>query len=282
MTSSQVSADPVAAEKNAFWLTFPKQHGAWSILLISYLIGSGVGGFQRWDSLVFFFAMLGGFFFRQAGGTYLKIASNDKNRKTVLYYTLLYFLIFSLCGIFLVWVSKLWLFIPIGGVSLVFLGVSVLLSKNKKDLTISGEITGILGLSLVAPAAEYAACGVFSERSYAVWVAGLLYFIGSIFHVRYLVRKKKESKKELVYRLRAGGLSLGYHGLALVVAVALSLPVQFLPLYFSLTLVPNTVKAFRTVLRRYKTHPAVKSIGYAELTHSLIFSLLAIATFYIN
>jgi len=60
-----------------------------------------------------------------------------------------------------------------------------------KPLTLVAELTGTFGLSLAALASAYCQTGRLTAASIALWGLCALFFSGSVFHVRSLVRARE-------------------------------------------------------------------------------------------
>jgi hypothetical protein len=264
--------------RSGFALTVPRQHGAWSMLLAGFVLGLASGQRCGAEGLLLLVAVLFGFWARHAAGLFLRSSRSDR-RAYVLPWAVGYASVSLLAGALLVVGYHRWLLLPLGGVVLVLAGVSVILERRRQDRTTVGELVGVLGLSVVIPAAAYAATGVFAATTAGLWALGALFFGGSVFHVRYLVRHRRESGGPLASRLRAGGPSVAYHLAALTASIGLS-AVDALPPLAPLSLLPVTVKALWTVGRRREGEINVRHIGYVELAHTLIFVVLAMLAFH--
>lgn len=139
-------------------IVIPKQHGAWSILIASFILGASLGGKFGIESALLLLAVLSAFLGRYTASEYLKLPVSDAARKNLFAWLAplrgfaLFLAIFLLGATLLVIKYSRWFLIPLGIVSFAITALSLYLAKKGKDLTLSGEITNILGLSLVAPA----------------------------------------------------------------------------------------------------------------------------------
>ena len=67
----------------------------------------------------------------------------------------------------------------ISGIGLAAFSLS--LEKDKRDMTLGGQIINILGLSLIAPAAQYCASGSYSLKTLGVWLVCVFFFWEAFF-----------------------------------------------------------------------------------------------------
>ncbi|MCQ3976894.1 MAG: hypothetical protein DPW09_25990 [Anaerolineae bacterium] len=67
-----------------------------------------------------------------------------------------------------------------GAVLLVF---NLWLVSRRQELSVVGELVGIVGLALGAPMAYYVASGQLDGTAIALWFINALYFGGTVFYV---------------------------------------------------------------------------------------------------
>ena len=261
-----------------FRATVPKQHGAWTVLIACFIIGAGVGARFSLEIIILWVSVIAAFLGRGASGMYLPLSPEERRRQGLSAWIMFYFGIFLLSGAWLVLGYKLRLLGLLGSAGMGLAVFSLSLEKEKKDMTLGGQILSILGLSLIAPAAQYCVSGSYSLKTLGVWLVCIFFFLGSVFHVRFLVRRRLEAVGELGERLRAGFASLAFHLSVLFAAVVLS-KLKVIPLFAPLALVPVTLKAVWPIIRRNRNPLPVKSIGRLELIHTLIFLIITVVVF---
>jgi hypothetical protein len=262
-------------------IVIPKQHGAWSILIASFILGASLGGKFGVESVLLLLAVLSAFLGRYTASEYLKLPVSDAARKNLfvpLGGLALFLAIFLLGATLLVIKYSRWFLIPLGIVSFAITALSLYLAKKGKDLTLSGEIINMLGLSLVAPAAEYTSRGIYSLRTFGLWLLGSFFFAGSAFRVRYFTRKRLEAGGEFRERLKAGMSSLIFHIAAFLITFGLTRN-NVLPSLAPLTLAPINLRVLWSVGRRYKNPIPIRAIGYIELFHTLVFLALVMTAY---
>ncbi len=259
----------------------PRQHGAWSVLISCLVLGMAIGGRLGAESVLLMVSVIAGFFAQHTASLYLRLLKKiDKRRKKVLAWAIGYSSLFLSVGALLIIWYDLWFLLLLGFLALLFIATTLILRQKRKEFTTAGELVEILGLSLVAPAAEYSTTGVFSTQTVGLWMICTFFFGGSVFHVRYLVRKQTETAGPLLVRFRAGLPSIVYHLIVFATSVGLSTIMGILPSLAPIALLPVTFKALWAVGRRYEAALSIRRIGYVELIHTLIFMFLAVWAFH--
>jgi hypothetical protein len=263
--------------RSAFGLTISRQYGAWSMLVACFLIGALVGSGWSPRILVLLPAVVFGYMTRYGAGVYLR-SSVTKERRGVLAWTAVYSALVLVAGGALVFVYELWMLLPLGVIIIAFGVATVVLSQRKMDTTTSGELVGILGLTLVAPAAEYVSSGVVSTGTVGLWLLCAFFFCGSVFHVRYLVRRRSESIGPAKARMEAGWPSLAYHLVVLCISLVLAFA-RVLPSVAPAVLIPTAVRASVAVGVRFRKPVPVRRIGMTEVLNTIVFLVLTVLIF---
>lgn len=262
----------------AFTLTIPRQHGAWSVLISSLVLGTAVGGEFGVEGQLLLASAICGFLGRHAGGVYLKLTGTDRRRNKVLGWAAGFTATSLTLGLLLITRYDRWFLLPLGFIVLLFVVMVMLYERRGKDRTTSGELLAIVGLSLAAPAAAYCATGAVAMHILGLWALSAIFFGGSVFHVRHVVRNRREGAGPLAQRLRAGVPSISYHLAGLAAAFCLS-ATRVLPTLAPLALAPVTTKALWAVARRRQAPVSIRRVGYSELAHTLAFALLTVLAF---
>jgi hypothetical protein len=272
-------ATPPHSAGGALPLVVPRQHGAWSILLISYLIGTfavtGVGGAAPWLALV---ALVCGFVARHALVQALAL------RRKGLGWSRLGLWGFAFGAVSLAGTGALILFydhwglLLIGGLAALAALAALVVERYHKDRTAWGEIVGVLGLSTAIPFAAYARAGRLDSTLLGLWLLGALYFAGPVFHVRFLVRSWRARRGPLTQRLRSGWSSLVYHLLAFGAAAGLS-ALGWTPAWVAAALVPCALKAVWALRAGKDAPPVIRALGFVELAHSVGFAVVLLLAY---
>jgi hypothetical protein len=199
----------------------------------------------------------------------------------LLVWTSIYLGISGLGGLWLITVGKrpgLLALAPIAG----FLLVAYLRQvTRRKESSVLGELIGISGLVLSAPAAYYAITGRYDATAAGLWAIHLLYFSGTVFYIKLKVREqaRRKAPTELSQRLVAGRACLAYQTTALTVVALLTL-LRWMPALAPLALIPVTVKmVLGTVRWQDRRSLSLVRLGLAEVGHSLLFGVMTVLIF---
>ena len=264
--------------QNTFCATIPKQHGAWVVLIACLALGMSAAGKFRFEVMLILLAVIAAFLGRNALSARLRPSSSEEQRQGLSVWAMLYFAVFLLAGAGLILGYKLWFLLPLGLAGFILTAVSLGLERIRKDMTAGGQIISILGIALAAPAMEYAAMGRYSSRTLAVWLICSLFFAGSIFHVRHMARKRPNSGKFFLERLKVD-FPLALFNLGAFLTAVILTKFRIFPAYAPLAFIPGTLKALHLVGWTNNKPVSLKRVGYAELIHTLIFLVIAVFVF---
>ena len=227
-------------------LFLPKQHGAWAMLLIPFWLGVVASHFL-WQHIPFF---IGWLFLYLATYPMLLVFKRKKisfYRKWTIIYMLpaLIFLLVPLLNR-----PSIILF----GVGMIpFFCINAYFSSKNNDRALMNDISAILVFGIAGLASSFLAEGFISELSWLAFISSTLFFIGSTFYVKTMIREKKS----MVYR----NISWGYHVFVWLLWLLLG---QWL---VSLAIFPSVVRAFYF----YKKPYSVKKVGILEIFNAVLF-----------
>lgn len=250
---------------------FPRQHGAWSVLLASLALGAVAAGETGIEYVLFFVSAVFGFMGRYAIALYNQLPGSDERKTSALMLSLVYMGMAAFTSAILITVYKLWLLIPLILIMLSFLGVSIVFQQRRKERTVSGEITGLTGLSLVSLLAAYSVRGSVEPGMIGIWLLSLLFFVGSVFHVRFVAARCATDSRA----------NLFYHLIALALAVFLAVA-GYIPSLATVAMIPVTVKVVLAVKRNKGVRQPLRRIGYIELSHTVLFVVLCFVSVWLK
>jgi hypothetical protein len=257
-----------------FLNTFPKKHGAWSIFLVSIIIGTvSSTDFKLIPFLLLLVSSISGFLVRENFNLLLKLPKGDRRGKFLLISSSIHLILISFTLLPLLIFYRYYLLIPFSLLAVLLTLLSLYLSSKKMELTIPSEILGIFGLSLPIPAFYYILEGKLELESLYLFIFVFLFFSGSVFHVRYLVRQKNILSEKFWVRLTAGKYSLFYHTLFFIFSIYLSRS-SLLPEYIYIAILPTLLKSYYFVFKKFDKPIPLKKIGYTELLTSGLFVVL--------
>ncbi|SEN14385.1 YwiC-like protein [Mesobacillus persicus] len=179
-------------------LFLPKQHGAWAMLIIPFWLGAAATEFI-WQHIPFFI-----------GWILLYLATYPmlflfKKKKVAFYrkWTLIYLL--PALAFLMVPLFTTPTIVFFGLAMLPFFAVNAYYSSKKDERALMNDISAILCFSIAGLASSFLPTASLNVEAWLVFVAVTLFFIGSTFYVKTMVREKNN--------LRFKYLSWGYHAL---------------------------------------------------------------------
>lgn len=283
MPGTEHVASPTQATRQSSRLwppLLPREHGGWAMLLAPLFVGGLSGGAF---TLPVALTIVAAFFVYLARHPLALLARAQGRRErapsSTLVWLFVYALVAATAGLPLLLVYGLWLLAPLGLLAGTLMVVHLYLATRRSEMSVVGEIVGISGLTLGAPAAYYAASGELGLTATSLWLLSLLYFAGAVFYVKLKVRvhTRREPPSGLVSRLSVGRVAVLYHVAVVGVAVLLVAGGMVPPLA-PLAYVPVTCKAVQGALD-WRRVVNVKRLGAVEIIHSLIFAVIVIAAY---
>ncbi|MDE5415909.1 YwiC-like family protein [Alkalihalobacterium chitinilyticum] len=233
-------------------LYIPREHGAWAMLIIPYLLGSLFSN-TTWTHFIFFIGILSFYF---ATGPVLSYIRKPKLGKSVVPALLLYILIGSLfiIPVLIKYPFLLLLFLMISPCFL----INMWFAKLKKERLFINDVIAIIGFSFLVMFAFYIGNGEIPSQAYFIMFLNISFFIGSVFHVKTFIRERGNK--------RFHKLSNFYHGGLIIVPVLLGLP------FVALALAVSSIKTW--IMPKKNIKPI--TLGLIELGNSVAFVLLLV------
>lgn len=226
------------------WM-IPKQHGAWSMLILPFLLGGIVGGWTLAHlsfAVAWLFVYMGTFFLFQ----YVK---QRKKSNELLRTVVAYLAIASVAAIpvfiaewHLIWFALA--MVPFGLVNATF-------AKQRDERNVWNDVSAVTSFCIGGMASYYLGAQALTWTMCWVFVLPYLYFIGSIFYVKTMIREKNST----TYR----NISWGYHVLLFAGMVGFGYPL------LALAYGPSLIRA---VVFYGKKIPIMK-IGIFEIVNSV-------------
>ena len=211
-------------------ILFPNEHGAWGMFVASFLVGWLAAPELSWRPLLLLPAAVGAFLARYPAGIYFKKRRVARAMKITLHREKKWFLIYSV----LTAAAVLPLFYPLGwrwllpfaGFSIAALVFHLRAVIRRKERTFFVEWSAMAGISVLAPAASYAAVLRLHALSLLTWFLVVLFNTWRIIIVRRRVARKREEpvdfrsvgRREILYSLIFIALIAG------IVRIVVSIP----------------------------------------------------------
>lgn len=177
-------------------ILFPNEHGAWAMFIIAFLLGWLAAPVFSHRPLLLLPAAIGAFLTRYPLGIYFKKRRVTRALKIPPTYEKKWFLIYSLFTA----VVSFPLFYPLGWWWLLLFGAAASLIMalhlsaiiRRKERTFFIEETAVIGLSLLTPAASYAALTHFHPEPLVLWALLVAFNTWRVAVVRGQIARKKE------------------------------------------------------------------------------------------
>ncbi|MGC8833623.1 MAG: YwiC-like family protein [Armatimonadota bacterium] len=245
--------------------SWPKEHGAWVILAVSFAIGAVSGAGNLSWQLVLLAAALLAFLGRADFAEWIRGKKPPK--------AFPWFLVDALGAavlLVLLIVNGYRLLLPLAVVSGVALAVHTFAYAKRSSRKLWVEAIGVVGLAASAPAAWYVSTGELWPKGAALWALCALYFTGAVMHVEHLLAARS-GRLRTAQLLRK--LSVAYHLCAVVLAVAVAYTTG-LPWLVSTAMVPAWIRAMHP--KSSCQHGPLTRVGRAESLYAAIFASILI------
>ncbi|WP_333871287.1 YwiC-like family protein [Desulforamulus putei] len=234
----------------------PKEHGVWAMLVVPFVLGAASQGLN-WLQVPL---LLGWLLLYLTSYPLMMICRNYRNaakyRKWLIIYGLMAaaFLIVPITR----YPALLWL----GAALFIILLVNLYYARMNRERELLNNFTAVAGLSLGAVAGGYVGAGSWSNDLLWVWLFCVVFFMGSVFFVKSMIRERTNPH----FRR----LSWGYHGA--VVFFTFIITGSWM---LTLAYLPSLVRAIYCTGREMTP----LQIGKLEIANSLFFVILAIGYF---
>ena len=196
-------------------LRIPKEHGAWAMLYTPFAAGLAVSRSFSWALPLLLAAVTCLFIGRDSLLAWGRARSRGEPSGPALRETAFMLGLALACGIVAALVWRLPGLLWMGLTALLLLGVNFSQVVRREHRALEAEILGVVGLTLTAPAAYYAARGRWDAAALWLWLLSALCFASSIFYVRLRVLSPQPRKDQARQDLRVR--SMAYHAFLVVV-----------------------------------------------------------------
>ena len=262
----------------------PREHGAWAMLIMPWVVGVGVAGRVVPEALLFLLAAVCCFGARYPLGILAKERSAKggragRTRSEPLFWLAGYGALAGLCGAALLFGYGRWGLLPLGLAALPLLALQPALRRHRLDRTVVGELLAFAGLALTGPGAYYVSTGRPDATAGLVWLLTFLYAGASVFYVKLRVKQRM---------LRAAAFGLGQRWLLgrdmalyqaiLLATVALLAITRQVPWLAPAAFAPLSYKVVRDIWR-VAPELNLRRLGLVEIGHSVAFVVLLIAAY---
>lgn len=165
-------------------LFLPKQHGAWAMVIIPFWLGVAATEFM-WSHIPFFI----GWLFLYLATYPMLLLFKRKKMNFYRKWTLIYLVPALILLMFPLWVRPS---IIIFGISMIpFFLLNAFYSSKNRDRAFGNDVSAIFVFSFAGLASSYLPAGELNLASLTIFIASILFFIGSTFFVKTMIREKK-------------------------------------------------------------------------------------------
>jgi len=260
-------------------LVWPREHGAWGILLVPLVTGAAVGlaaGRGVLPLLLFTLAALALFCLRVPAEVLLETtplrAQSPAERRAVISFLSFYAAVAGASLLLLFWRERAYGLLLLAAAAAVAFGAQAVLRKLGRDTRMISQLVGAIGLTSTAAGAYYVAAGNLDTRALVLWAANWFFAANQIHYVQLRIHAARAGGR--TQKLARGwGFLLGEAVIALLLVLAWHL--ALLPGWATLAFAPVLLRGLAWFLRP----PAplqVHRLGQSELEHAIAFGLLFI------
>ena len=263
-------------------MVVPREHGAWGLLLVPLFTGV-VAGFapehRIWSLLLFTLTSLSLFCLRTPVESLLGAgpipARTPEERRTALIAGTAFGLLAGVCLFGLMWKGQYPLLLALGAVTACAVVAQALLRKLGRSTRMISQVVGAIGLTCTAPCAYYIGTGRLDERAFVLWVANWIFAGDQIHFVQLRIHAARAATfTEKFQRARSFFLAQP----VLLAALVLASVRHVLPPFAMIAFIPAVVRGAAWFFRGPEPLD-VKSLGWSEMKHGIIFGVLLALTF---
>jgi hypothetical protein len=254
-----------------FALKLPKEHGAWVMLYVPFVLGVAVAGRVNWPVLLFLLSATAVFISRESLLVYWRARARGRDAVEAGKALLLYLALAAAFGSPLILTFELFWLIPLGLVGAALLLINGRQATRMEERSTTGEMMAIGGLTMTGPAAYYVASGRWDATALWLWLLSALYMASSVFYIKLRVyrlnpRKQAEQRRSL----RSCAV---YHSF-LIVALPVLIFAGSLSLFAFIAFAPALVRTFWGMFMPNAKVNLVRA-GILEIAYSLAFLVCA-------
>ena len=280
--SSPTFTFPAPATARLRTLVWPREHGAWGMLLVPLATGAALGrpvGDRFVLVLLLTLAALGLFCARTPLEARFGISpwrAQSPRERRVIHHSIYTYTSVSLGALaILLWQIRSSGLLWVGAAAATaFLGQAILRSRGRRT-RIASQLVGSIGLTATAAAAYYVASGRLDNTAFVVWVANWVFAVNQILYVQARIRSARATTFN--ERLSQGKWFVRDE-IVMALALALSWLRGWLPSLALLAFVPVIWRGVPWFFSS-ATRLQIRRLGISELLHAGVFAVLLVVGF---
>jgi YwiC-like protein len=264
-------------------LTFPREHGAWGMLLVPLTTGAAIGfnSATRISPLILLvLAALSLFCLRTPVESWLAASplrpQTDSERRAVKNSILAYGAMAAVSLALLMGLEKAYGLLVLGTVVASVFFFQAILKRFGRETRTSAQLIGSIGLTSTAAAAYYVTTGKLGPTALVLWGVNWLFAANQIHFVQLRIRAARVANR--AEKLVRGRAFLFGEALVLLV-LGFGWSRGYLPGLVLLAFAPILIRGALWMLSSQPAPLEVRRLGLSELTHALVFCVLLIVTF---
>lgn len=258
----------------------PREHGAWGLLLVPLFSGAAVAVAsteRAWPVILFTVAALALFWLRTPVesllGTTPLSAHTTAERRTALMVSAGLGAVSAGCLAALFWHGRNRGLLLLGGIAVLAFVAQTLLMKLGRNLRMTAQMLGAIGLTCTAPAAYYVATRHLDSRAWLLWAANWIFAGDQIHFVQLRIHAARAATAG--EKLRRGRVFLLGQILLLPILAAAAYR-RLMPALVIIAFIPGLVRGFHWFFSGQKPLQ-VKSLGWSEMRQGVLFGILLAA-----
>lgn len=263
-------------------MVVPREHGAWGLLLVPLFTGA-VAGFapehRIWSLLLFTVASLSLFFLRTPVesllGTGTISACSREECRTARIAAASFGFLAGACLFGLMWKGRYPLLLVLGAVAACAFVAQAVLRKLGRSTRMISQLVGAIGLTCTAPGAYYIGTGRLDWYAALLWIANWIFAGNQIHFVQLRIHAARAAT--FTEKFQRGRWFLLAQPVLLTVLVVASLW-HISPPFAIIAFIPAVVRGSQWFFKGPEPLN-VKSLGWSEMKHGVVFGLLLAMTF---
>jgi hypothetical protein len=264
-------------------LTFPREHGAWGILLVPLITGAAIGYYSPdtlFPLILLVLAALALFCLRTPLESWMETSAvrpqTSAEHRAVLVSILTSAGLAVAALALVIWLQRAWdLFLLGAAVGGIFL-LQTVLKRLGRNSRLRAQLAGSLGLTSTAAAAYYVASGKLDATAFALWGANWLFAVNQIHFVQLRIHAARLTSR--AEKLKRGRTFLSGEVLSLII-LGIVWRLGYLPGLAILAFAPILLRGAFWPLSARSEPLQVRRLGVIELAHAIAFGVLLIVSF---
>ena len=260
-------------------LVFPREHGAWGILLVPLFTGASVGlmaGGSAWSLVPLGIAALGLFWLRTPVESWIGAApvrARTPSELQLVHQTVFVLAVVSASAlIWLFWGGRNRFLLWIGAAAGSAFIVQAIVKRTWRSVRTAAQMIGVAGLTSTAPAAYYAVTGRLSGTAWSLWACNFLFAINQIQFVQLRIRAAHTTNRSEKASIGRGFLA---GQVVLMVLLAAACAGHLLRGYAVIAFLPVLLRGFAWFATESKLL-AIQALGKSELVYAGTFGMLLV------